>query len=171
MCKFPEYSPGTAYQKGCKCDRCRQYKRDNKRKQRNDPSMKDRERKLDRERYRKDTKLILKNSLYRAHKKGYLEVLSPDEKQKIRELYEEARRLTEQTGIPHHVDHIMPLSKGGPHHPSNLQILTATENLKKGSMLPSEYMDRIQALDSKLQENCMSGLLNCLRGASGWDRI
>jgi len=31
----------------------------------------------------------------------------------------------------YHVDHIHPLSKGGAHHPMNLQILTAEENLKK----------------------------------------
>jgi len=39
------------------------------------------------------------------------------------------------TGIQHHVDHIIPLSKGGLHHPDNLQILTAEENLKKGAKL------------------------------------
>lgn len=32
-----------------------------------------------------------------------------------------------------HVDHIIPLSKGGPHTYGNLQILTAQENLRKGS--------------------------------------
>jgi hypothetical protein len=30
---------------------------------------------------------------------------------------------------------IIPLSKGGKHHPSNLQILTAYENLSKGDSL------------------------------------
>lgn len=32
-----------------------------------------------------------------------------------------------------HVDHIKPLSKGGLHHPSNLQLLTPEDNLKKGA--------------------------------------
>jgi 5-methylcytosine-specific restriction endonuclease McrA len=36
----------------------------------------------------------------------------------------------------YHVDHIIPLSKGGLHHPDNLQYLTAEENLKKGSKIP-----------------------------------
>jgi len=39
--------------------------------------------------------------------------------------------LTEETGIPHEVYHIIPISKGGKHHENNLQILTATENRKK----------------------------------------
>ena len=32
-----------------------------------------------------------------------------------------------------HIDHIVPLSKGGPHTYENLQILTAHENLVKGA--------------------------------------
>jgi 5-methylcytosine-specific restriction endonuclease McrA len=37
-----------------------------------------------------------------------------------------------------HVDHIMPLSKGGKHRPSNLAIACATCNLRKNAKLPEE---------------------------------
>ena len=49
--------------------------------------------------------------------------------------YAEARRLTLETGILHHVDHIIPINKGGLHCQTNLQVLTAAENLKKGDKL------------------------------------
>jgi hypothetical protein len=55
---------------------------------------------------------------------------------KIREIYDECRRITEETGIPHHVDHIEPLrgaDRCGLHVENNLRIVTATENLKKGN--------------------------------------
>lgn len=62
----------------------------------------------------------------------HVKLLNREEMDRIYKIYAECQFLTEVTGIPHHVDHIMPISKGGLHHPDNLQILTAQENLKKG---------------------------------------
>lgn len=53
----------------------------------------------------------------------------------IEDIYKKCQNKTKTTGIPHHVDHIIPLSKGGKHHQDNLQIITARENLIKGSKL------------------------------------
>ena len=73
-------------------------------------------------------------SLRDAIKRGaFKESLTKQEKNRIAAIYAKARKLTNETGIQHHVDHIKPLAAGGRHHPDNLQILTADQNLKKGS--------------------------------------
>lgn len=49
-------------------------------------------------------------------------------------LYAQAKRLTTETGIPHHVDHVIPLQGeyvSGLHVETNLQILTGAGNLRK----------------------------------------
>ena len=59
-------------------------------------------------------------------------------------LHEEANRLTAETGIEHHVDHIIPIKHGGFHHHDNLQVLPANVNLAKSSTpfwVSSTYKD------------------------------
>ena len=59
--------------------------------------------------------------------------LSHDEELRLHEIYKKAQKLTTDTGISHHVDHKRPLAAGGVHHPDNLQVITAEENLSKSS--------------------------------------
>ena len=53
---------------------------------------------------------------------------------KIRDIYRICRKVSEFTGIVHHVDHVVPLTSSqvcGLHCEANLQILPGEENLKK----------------------------------------
>ena len=53
---------------------------------------------------------------------------------KMNAIYKECKRISEETGILHHVDHIIPLNGrivSGLHVETNLQIITAHENLSK----------------------------------------
>ena len=56
------------------------------------------------------------------------------DKERISEVYALAVKLTEQSGLPHHVDHEIPLRGrrvSGLHVHDNLRVITATENLRK----------------------------------------
>jgi hypothetical protein len=67
--------------------------------------------------------------------------LTPADHAAMRALHGEAARLTRETGIPHHVDHVVPLKSKCPrakkrnacglHVPANLQVITGTENVAK----------------------------------------
>ena len=55
-------------------------------------------------------------------------------------IYKICRRITKCLGVPHHVDHIVPLYRNGLHHPNNLQILPAKLNLEKGYRLTNQIV-------------------------------
>lgn len=46
----------------------------------------------------------------------------------------------------YHVDHIVPIAKGGKHVPDNLQILCPPCNLRKSSIMPHEFAQKIGKL-------------------------
>lgn len=55
---------------------------------------------------------------------------------KIQQVYIERDRVTKETGIPHHVDHIVPICGDrvcGLHNEFNVRVITKTENLKKSN--------------------------------------
>ena len=69
------------------------------------------------------------------------------EQARVLAFYAIARARTRQTGIPHEVDHIMPLSKGGLHHPDNLRVTTLAENRRKNARVILEVdADKLTAL-------------------------
>lgn len=85
---------------------------------------------------------------------------------KIDAIYAEAARLTRETGVPHHVDHMVPIqgpiAKYGPfrgmrlvyglHCEANLQILPGTENLSKGNRYWPDMPEEFLAMDKMLRQ-------------------
>ena len=72
-----------------------------------------------------------------------LKIVTPGwaDKEEIKKIYEESKRLTEETGVVHHVDHIIPLKSPlvcGLHVKENLTIITKEENLKKSNYFKIE---------------------------------
>jgi len=68
----------------------------------------------------------------RAAKRNQTPELSEEEKKAIEGMYWHCRDLEVISGQKYHVDHIKPLSKGGLHCLSNLQVLPADLNMCKG---------------------------------------
>jgi hypothetical protein len=62
----------------------------------------------------------------------------PFERERINQIYKLRNLITKITGIEHHVDHMWPLSKRGPHWSGNLQVIPASENLSKSDKLCRE---------------------------------
>lgn len=109
----------------------------------------DRRLQRNRERYIKFREIILKKCKehYESNKEVYFEKsarrrdlknyknISKEDRDQIRDLYKQSRKLKEVTGIQFHIDHIIPLARGGTHTVTNMQILTAQDNLSKGSRI------------------------------------
>ena len=66
--------------------------------------------------------------------------LDCDNKQ-VERFYRVCSLLSKHTGTKYHVDHILPISKGGPHHHDNLQIITQTLNNQKSNNTNFEHQD------------------------------
>ncbi len=65
-------------------------------------------------------------------------------KEAMKELYLESRRLSEQTGKKHHVDHTVPLRYPlvcGLHWEGNMRVITAAENWKKHNRLDETLLN------------------------------
>lgn len=71
---------------------------------------------------------------YRALKRGQSLNLSKPDRQMISEIYRQMTRLNSIFGsVVFNVDHTIPISRGGFHHPNNLQLVPAKWNRSKGN--------------------------------------
>ncbi len=131
-CKYPFLPPSTSYNSGCRCKVCCKYRIDKHLAYYWENGGKDHTKE-----WRANNLHIVRcNAATRRARITETEVkLTKSEKKEIRNIYKKCQEISESTGILHHVDHIFPVSKGGIHHPSNLQILTAKENLSKGAKI------------------------------------
>jgi hypothetical protein len=68
----------------------------------------------------------------------------PVEKQRVLDIFKLCRLISMATGVKHHVDHMWPVSDGGPEWSGNLQIITAYENVSKGASVDLELKHNIQ---------------------------
>lgn len=76
-------------------------------------------------------KLAAQGIKYRYNKENQTPELTKKNIALMKRIYKKSNEL----GVKWQVDHIIPLSKGGLHHPDNLQIIPKVENLKKGNKL------------------------------------
>ena len=77
----------------------------------------------------------IKNAITARRRSKQKSALVPwGDKKKVRAIYAEAARLQRETGVKHHVDHVVPLQSPivcGLHWEGNLQVLPAAENHAK----------------------------------------
>ena len=75
-----------------------------------------------------DRKLIKESR--RARKLDAYVELNQEEKNTIKELIKYMKLVNKRDGrISAHIDHLLPMTKGGLHHPSNLQVISSEANL------------------------------------------
>ena len=77
------------------------------------------------------------------------------EQNQIALLYAEAKRLSDETGTPHHVDHIVPMRSyiaTGLHCLANLRVVPAGQNLTKGRIILTEEVPEVSIPCPKAQK-------------------
>ena len=97
-------------------------------------SKRDRLRAYDRERAKLPHRRAAHNEETRKRKARLRNAIPEDyDREGVLAMYELAQKFSRITGVEMHVDHIVPLSRGGEHNVGNLQLLAAPLNIAKGA--------------------------------------
>lgn len=81
--------------------------------------------------------------------------LSSEELGLIQQLYDQRDKLNRRAGfIRYHVDHIIPLAKGGWHHPDNLQVISASVNVRKGAKV-APSIEQASSIQPLVRRSCL----------------
>lgn len=81
--------------------------------------------------------------------------LSKKQQVAIENIYADASRLSQETGTPYHVDHILPVNHPlicGLHVPCNLQVLVGVDNIKKSNKFVP-YFERPDGSTTPVKED------------------
>lgn len=89
-------------------------------------------------------RVAAKINRYRARKRNGL--CTKADLKSLAPFYAQAQRASKCVGVEFHVDHIVPLSKGGEHRASNLRVLPASLNRRKGACLPDELPENLKII-------------------------
>ncbi|HDZ37792.1 MAG TPA: hypothetical protein ENH62_05845 [Marinobacter sp.] len=74
----------------------------------------------------------------RSKSMGFSDLTTEAYRESLHKIYGQAALMRKTDGIIYHVDHKVPLGRGGKHHPDNMQILTGLLNQQKGDKMPKE---------------------------------
>jgi len=83
----------------------------------------------------------------------------------IRAMYAEARRLTVETGVEHHVDHMVPIKNAlvcGLHDSSNMRVIPGAENVRKRNSLDYALIYGLHGCDEHGWPQCAPRLTSRL---------
>lgn len=89
--------------------------------------------------------ILAVKAIRRAKKAKAYSLLSKEEKLKCRSFYAQSKKLSKENEgkTKYVVDHIVPISRGGKHHPNNLQVVPDVWNSHKGNKLWGKYKGRL----------------------------
>jgi 5-methylcytosine-specific restriction endonuclease McrA len=88
-------------------------------------------------------KTISQSSIRRGRQRNAISEIDTQSAGIIKSLYLARKRISECCGILFHVDHVIPISRGGLHIPQNLQIIPAKTNLQKSNKIidsPAKFL-------------------------------